>query len=121
MWALLFMELKEFIKSTVTQISEAVYELNDELEEHKVIVNPSGNNQISRYIITGYDDRIVTDIEFDLSLSIQENRESGAKIGVVASIVGIGLNSKDNKMNEAATRVKFSLPVILPAKNVYKQ
>ena len=35
------MELKEFIKSAITQLSEAVYELDDELKDKGVVVNPA--------------------------------------------------------------------------------
>lgn len=42
------MELKEFIKETISSIADAVYELNEEKSENGLIVNPSKNEMERR-------------------------------------------------------------------------
>ena len=36
------MELKEFIKTTLTQISQGIIEAQDEMEGNDMIINPAG-------------------------------------------------------------------------------
>lgn len=112
------MDLKEYVKSTISQLSEAVEELNDELGD-KTVVNPirpdmSGENVI---IDRKNGTRMVTDVCFELSTSIIDNKENGAKVGIFSSIVGLGANTVSGSNNSAISKVTFSIPVLLPTKN----
>ena len=82
MRALLFMELKEFIKSAITQLSEAVYELNDELKDKGVVVNPCYAENTNFETIDNSEGVIVSSVEFDLQVSTSEIKENSGKIGV---------------------------------------
>ena len=97
------MELKDFIKSTITQIKESVEELNEEFEEGKAIVNPLYAKSLNRSMI-GRTGANVTDIDFDLSLSVTETDGKEGKIGIMSSI------------NISTNRIQFTIPVMLPYK-----
>lgn len=112
------MDLKEYVKSTISQLSEAVEELNDELGD-KTVVNPirpeaRGNNFIES---RKSGSRMITDVCFELSTSIIDNKENGAKVGIFSSIVGLGANTVSGSNNSAISKVTFSIPVLLPTKN----
>ena len=92
------MELKDFIKSTITQIKESVEELNEEFEEGKAIVNPLSAKSLNRSMI-GRTGANVTDIDFDLSLSVTETDGKEGKIGIMSSIIGMGASSKSDNQN----------------------
>ena len=103
------MELKDFIKSTITQIKESVEELNEEFEEGKAIVNPLYAKSLNR-------SANVTDIDFDLSLSVTETDGKEGKIGIMSSIIGMGASSKSDNQNISTNRIQFTIPVMLPYK-----
>ena len=119
MRALLFMELKEFIKSAITQLSEAVYELNDELKDKGVVVNPCYAENTNFETIDNSEGVIVSSVEFDLQVSTSEIKENSGKIGVLASVVGIGASTKEGSNGNEANRIRFKLPVVLPYKKPY--
>ena len=106
------MELKEFIKNTVTQIADAVTELNGGTSKYKLTVNPitSITNGFSENdTIDVANDRCkITNIEFDLILATSEDKGHTAKVGVLANVVGIGISSDKNAKNESVNKIKFS-------------
>ena len=114
------MELKEFIKDTVTQIADAVTELNGGTSKFNLAVNPivsiGGINKGTLQI--GRQECVLTNIEFNLSLTTSENKGSDAKVGVFASVIGVGASSNENAQNEIVSKIKFSLPILLPTKEV---
>lgn len=117
------MELKEFIKDTVTQIADAVTELNGGTSKYKLTVNPitSITNGFSENdTIDVANDRCkITNIEFDLVLATSEDKGHTAKVGVLANIVGMGISSDNNAKNESVNKIRFSLPVLLPGNHIY--
>lgn len=112
------MELKDFIKSTITQIKESVEELNEEFEEGKVIVNPLFAESANRSMIRANGANI-TDIDFDLSLSVTETDGKEGKIGIMSSIIGMGASTKNDNQNISINRIQFTIPVMLPYKRPY--
>ena len=94
------MELKEFIKTAITDITEAVSELQAELE-NGAIVNPSLPSPITNTTVIDPD---------------TETRKAGGKLGIQILSANIG---SDNKTNiENVSRMTFSIPVVLPAYHV---
>lgn len=112
------MELKDFIKSTITQIKESVEELNEEFEEGKAVVNPLFAESPNRSMIRANGANI-TDIDFDLSLSVTETDGKEGKIGIMSSIIGMGASSKSDNQNISINRIQFTIPVMLPHKRPY--
>lgn len=111
------MELKDFIKNTITELSDAVEELNKELPKGAA-VNPTSQNGIKN--IPSYDITSeylnVTNIEFDLSLIAESSNSTNGKIGVAASIINMGRTKDEGDLSRYENRIRFSLPVILPSK-----
>ena len=66
----------------------------------------------------GRQECVLTNIEFNLSLTTSENKGSDAKVGVFASVIGVGASSNENAQNEIVSKIKFSLPILLPTKEV---
>ncbi len=72
------MELKDFIKGTISDIATAIKELNEEKSDIGLLVNPNNYDLITKreYSTIG-DGRIVKDIEFNLSISASDTTETG--------------------------------------------
>ena len=113
------MELKEFIKSTISELSNAVIELNQEFGDQDLIVNPTGDigKQDSPYLLTRSYPKTVTEVNFDLSVSVSEVNEKGGKIGILSNVVGAGVSSKNENENSLISRIQFKILVLLPSKD----
>lgn len=105
------MELKEFVKGVLTQITDAVKESQEEIKNGAVIVP---NEEIEGEIRTKSSRRFVTKINFNVELETtsQDQKESG--LFVLTSIIGGKHNSKDSIKEGKSTRIEFSIPVVLP-------
>jgi hypothetical protein len=111
------MELKEFIKATITSISESIEDLNTELNG-KVVVNPgtveihsqSSDREILSTVKTvdgKVEARRVLDVEFNLVISEVKKNEKGG--GLSIEVFKAGINNKKEMENH--NTVKFSIPV----------
>ena len=111
------MDLKDFIKSTLTQIIQAIGETNEEIKDSKAIVSPrgfyhaDGRYQVPRDKDLAYHCELV---DFDVAVSARE--EKGNTGGVAVTIAAIGLGTKRNSEveNSTASRIRFKIPVLLP-------
>ena len=105
------MNIKDFIKETISDISDAVRELNTEKGKDGLIVAPAGYKHIEKvpYLKLNYE-RIVEMIEFNLAVTVSDKSNTGG--GLKISVINAGIN------NEAATSccstIRFSIPVVLP-------
>lgn len=114
------MELKEFIKSTIKQISESVDELNQEFEGKQTFVNPTNIKGIGEkpYVPFAFTDYNVTNIDFDLSVDVENKEGTTGKVGVLASVIGVGVSSTEGRVQHSESKVRFTIPVILPSKKL---
>lgn len=114
------MELKEFIKATITTIAESIEELNDEIGD-KVMVNPKNIDMIDRdgrndklVSVLAYgaqgnikDARLIQEIEFNLAISEAKVNDAGGGLNI--KVFSAEVNKGNAKQN--ANTVKFTIPV----------
>ncbi|KPD24317.1 hypothetical protein [Idiomarina zobellii] len=117
------MELKDFIKEAIRDISEAIDESNTELYDLDVISNPSAVSVDKREDIYGHTylnsdsdktSRPVHLLKFDVAVSATKKDNGEEGIGVKA--LGITLNKGGETSDELSnsSRLKFSLPIAFP-------
>lgn len=115
------MELKEFIINTVSDILDAVNELQEENKTNAVI-NPkdvTGNCSL----VTAYKSSSIksnarlTEVEFNVQLCESEEKCTGRGIGVMLNGIGVKLGNDRSNSNNAITSIKFVIPLLLPMKN----
>lgn len=115
------MELKEFIKTALSDITNAVSELQAELQ-NGAIVSPSVPNPIANVtVIDPQDDKInrpISKIDFDVAITVgsTDNIEAGGKVGI--QIFSAKLGGNNEKHTENVSRITFSVPVVLPNTHV---
>ena len=100
------MELKEFIKGVLADITNAIKESQDELN-NGVVVNPGSVSSTGAYATRGF---AANDIDFDVALTVSTDRENGIGINVLSSQFG---RNTSKEMSEIS-RVKFSIPILYP-------
>jgi hypothetical protein len=106
------MELREFIKAALLDITGAVVDARKELPEgHGEIVPAARNNY--RSVETGISDFQV--VEFDVAVRIDDSKSSGAKLTVKAAIFGGGeVQGASESSRGQDARIKFRIPIKLP-------
>lgn len=117
----LYMELKEFVKSTIAQIIDAVDELNMMYEDKDAVINPATPYEMrkdAQAVETKQGIRSVADIEFDLTVSVDESKDTGGKVNVLACVIGGDVSQSHTEGNSSVSRVRFTVPVMLPARKV---
>lgn len=115
------MELKEFIKTAITDITEAVSELQGELD-NGTIVNPTLPNSIALKTLTVNDEiRPIEQLAFDVAVTATESSgiDGSAKAGI--SIFGAKVGSETNTKMENVSRLTFSIPIVFPTTHVKSQ
>ena len=112
------MELKEFIKTAITDITEAVSELQEELK-NGTIVNPSHTQgEHGKSVLVNNEVRMMERLNFDIAVTATEATElnGNAKAGI--SVFGAKVGAENKERTENVSRLTFSLPLLLPATHV---
>lgn len=115
------MELKDFIKTAITDITDAVSELQEELK-NGAIISPSLPHAISNgTIIDPENDKVnrpISKVDFDVAITVgdSDSVEAGAKAGI--QIFSAKLGSESTTHTENVSRMTFSIPLVLPTTHV---
>ena len=112
------MELKEFIKTAITDITEAVSELQSELN-NGAIVNPTLPNPIALKTLTvDNESRPIEQLAFDVAVTATEASgiDGSAKAGI--SIFGAKIGTESSAKTENVSRLTFSVPIVFPTTHV---
>lgn len=115
------MELKEFIKTAITDITEAVSELQEELK-NGTIVNPSLTQvEHGKSMVVDDEVRMMERLNFDIAVTATEATElnGNAKAGI--SVFGAKVGAENKERTENVSRLTFSLPLVLPTTHVKTQ
>lgn len=112
------MELKDFISGTLIQIIEGVSEAQNYAAENNTKVNPpnltlikAGSNDI--YCDTS-NSKYAQIVDFDVAITTSDESSGKAGIGIFVGPVGIGGQTKSDQSNSSVSKLKFSVPVLLP-------
>jgi hypothetical protein len=113
------MELKEFVKETLVQISEGVKESQDSVRTIGGYVNPTvtyaqGKPELVYFGETALGHHTFL-VDFDVAVVVAEKKaaEGGAKLAV-ASFLSIGGSGSSDAESKSTSRVKFKVPLALP-------
>ncbi|MEA3370835.1 MAG: hypothetical protein U9Q40_05800 [Campylobacterota bacterium] len=127
------MDLKDFIKETVIQISESVVEIQEHFDDKNIdaIINPRelranrNKNYSAEYSTTAISPtgneysrknvaRNVDNIEFDVAVTVESDSKSN--LGGKLKVFDIGVGAEVNEVSKQAnlSKVKFKIPMVLP-------
>lgn len=110
------MELRDFISSTLTQLIDGISNAQEYAQSKGAKINPvdkfsSNFDKMSR---TEGKLELVHIIDFDVAVTVSENKQLQGGIGIVVPELSIGYQSSINNQKSAVSRIQFSIPVILP-------
>jgi hypothetical protein len=102
------MELKEFLKTTLLEISQGVKEANEK----------SADGEKMFRILKGYEGKLTQFhgqnpglIYFDVAVSAGGSAEKSGKAGVFIKVIEFGGNIKGSEYNENISRIKFCVGI----------
>ena len=109
------MELQEFIKETLVQITNGVIEAQKEIKETGCLINPQGFSSSNQQIRTGFRNeyRSIQKVKMNVLLSVSENKGKSSGINVV-QIVKAGVNAEESETNNKVTSIEFEVPIAFP-------
>lgn len=122
------MELKDFVSTSIEQISRGIMEAGENLKNTDAIVSPEDfrvnsdssqafgrtkNDNVLKDIDAGT--RVVQKVDFDIALTVDESQSktAGAKISVLS--IGIGAEGGSESTTGTVSRLQFSVPVVFPS------
>ena len=109
------MELKEFVKEVLVQLCEGVSDAQKEVVKVGGVVCPKEIRYKEQNAVIGGKDLPLETVFFEVGL-VSESKEGKSKgIGVHLSAICFGGKSTDEVRAETVTRIKFSVPLVLPA------
>ena len=118
------MDLKEFIKETLSQIVDGVAEAKSASTGKHVTIAPhwleTRDVSIS-FVRDGSVDFPTYEVDFQVELTVDESK-SGNK-GIKVGFAGLSAGGVDNKesSNRSSTLIKFSVPILWrPSEDFYK-
>lgn len=110
------MELKDFVKESLTQIATGIMEAQEELKGSNCLINPAGFINKNGQVQHEYNDQLLSIQNVKMSISVSVTKASETKVGlsVLSTIANFGLSDKDSKNDNITNRIEFSVPISLP-------
>lgn len=109
------MELSEFVKATIEQIVVGAAEAQKSIADKGASINPSSIQFQKDGAWNTYDHVMPQDVEFDVGLTSTDKKGSSEGIGVFLGSVSLGKKNESGVEHVAVTKVKFTIPLVLPA------
>lgn len=110
------MELKEFVKETLIQITQGIKEAQNECKKHGGLVNPMLETPISTSEKFEIENKYYPVSTVDFKIGLMESNTTAGKggIGVFLPKVSLGAEASKGKENQSITNVEFSVNVVFP-------
>lgn len=117
------MELKEFVSQSLQQIFEGICDAQKKTKElggsiaTKVIAPQREHKSILGF---NHKEAVIL-VDFDISLDIIDSTNSKAGFGLFVAAFGGGAQTGSSLSNNQLSRLRFSVPVVLPTPNLVEQ
>ena len=114
------MELDTFITATIKAIIKGIKDSQDFAKENESRVNPKTqsatvHNSGDFVIFKGENEkRSISNVDFDIAVTVSKQEENNVSAGIKVFSIGIGGKIKDIGNNEVVSRLRFSIPIVLP-------
>jgi hypothetical protein len=118
--------LKDYIKSTLTQIIEATEEFNNDRDHDaskgqiskQFVSDKASAGAMKSGFIIDYDNKVTMLVDFDVATTVEENDKTSGGGSVKVMGIGGGIEGESTSRNNSESRIKFKIPLILTAKSI---
>jgi len=112
------MELRDFVAETLRQIIDGIKAAQEYSSDKGAKVNPKKlyfrTDQGSVKLQDRSTGALVQEIDFDVAVTTTEGTQTKGGIGVFVGPIGLGSQGQSNVNNQSVSRIKFSVPLLLP-------
>jgi hypothetical protein len=120
------LELKDFVRETLTQISEGVQESLVAVRKSGGYVNPAtrtnAKNTDSSHFSSMQNGQQVFLVDFDVAITVEEDTGTNAHAKLkVASILSLGVGGESGNKSSATNHISFKVPMALPVDSVTQE
>jgi hypothetical protein len=118
------MQLQEFVTTSIVQIVKGIENAVDQLKDSTAIVSPGTvvaahkdwQASCSYYAPNAkHSTRVIHSVEFDVAVYASEGKETKGGIGIMVGTIGLGSQGKSDVSSSSQSRLKFTVPIVLPA------
>ena len=111
------MDVKDFVETTLVQIVEGINIANGKLNGTGAIISSKNVRPLRDGTTYNTDTgHLVNLIEFDVAVTVIEKDTAGGGGGIKIAGISIGGQLQNETANQSVSRIKFSVPLTLPAK-----
>ena len=115
------MKVQEFIAESLKEIAEGVTQAQTQLKG-KAIVNPGRLDEVdettpvhNKFLVANKTmGRLAQVIDFDIGVTVSDQSIKEGSAGLMVMGIGIGAKGKKDISTSSVSRIKFSIPVVLP-------
>ncbi|MCM1356470.1 MAG: hypothetical protein NC212_08715 [Staphylococcus sp.] len=112
------MELKEFIKTAITDITEAISELQKDLDNGTVINPTISRGEYGKAVLVEQGVAPIEHLNFDVAVTASESSGIGGEAKAGISIFGAKVGTENSSRMENVSRLTFSIPLVYPPTRV---
>jgi hypothetical protein len=107
------MELREFVRETIVQIISGVLEAqgSDIVVNSSAAVVPAGQGTADTAAFN-------REVVFDVVVSAREGTATKGGIGIFVGPLAVGSHGQSHESSDLVNRVKFTVPIYLPAQRI---
>jgi hypothetical protein len=110
-----FMELQQFVAETLKQIVAGIVDAQSAMPSEVRVCPRWERNAVNKEdMVERGTGRRVEEVAFDVAVTAHEGKETKGGVGVVAGVFALGSQGQSSATNQSITRIKFSVPVVLP-------
>lgn len=106
------MELKDFIRTTLTELAHGIGEAADELNHRIAVTNTTLRTK-------GHGDYGLVD--FDLAVEVKDTKAAGGKGGIKIAVAQASLGKTSESSASSTSRIKFTLQADFDSQRMPKQ
>ena len=108
------MNLEDFIKTALVEIVAGVAAARQEIRKHGGDTGSILTYGATQNLRVDAKDRQIHEVEFDIALADASGTDTKGGIGVFLGAVGLGSQGASHGESSSNSRIKFSVPLILP-------
>ena len=110
------MELREFVRETLSQIIMGITEAQQSelIHNSKAAIVPVGQGIKD-------DDRMNQVVDFDVAVTAQSGTKTKGGLGIFVGPISVGTSGASDQNASSLNRIRFSVPVYLPSQRVNRR
>lgn len=114
------MNLKEFVSESLKDIFDGIEEAQSKVKDakNKAGINPKNlthcGDKPHSYLWDHETNTAPQVIDFDIAVTITEDKKTSGKAGISVWSIGVGVDKKTDSLSSTVSRIKFSMPVVFP-------